>query len=265
MKLYSLLILAIIFNLVSNAQSRDDNYRDGSAKQLKGKVFTVVCFTSVGKHEWKTEEKQLAIYKMREACKWLQNQAEINGVKVNFYDTASEEQQEIKVDKIYQWKGEGKDTGNLGVKVLYAAGHKDLMAYYDSLMNYTHCDNIQVIIFPKISGRSYGRFYKKGTDKSKYYLECATVYETDYRGNEIRISTIAHEMLHLYGAWYLYQSHVQQEGVEKKSKSILTHSIMLDDVNDLEHKMVDQVTAYLIGWYPTYEPCYEYFRPKDRN
>jgi len=264
MKQLLLLVTTLIFTGFLYAQPNDDNWRDGSAKQLKGKVFTVCCFVSSGKHSWKKSEKEIALFKLREAYKWLQSQAESNGVKVNFYDTATSDDADIKVDKIYQWKGEGKDTGNLGVKVLNAAGHPTLMSYYDSLLQYTHCDNIQVILFPAISGRSYAASYRKGGDKEKRFLECVTVYQTDYRGNDIRISTIAHEILHLYGAWDLYQSHNQQEGVEKKSKSILLHSIMLDDINDFNGRIVDEVTAWLIGWFPTYYPYYENFRPKNR-
>ena len=220
MKLYITLFIAIIYTVICHAQTKDDNWRDGSAKQLKGKVFTICCFVSTGKHNWKPEEKEVVLYKMREACKWMETQADNNGIKVHFYDTATELQEDIKVDKIYRWKGEGKDTGNLGVKVLYAAGHKDLLAYYDSLLSYTNCDNIQIIIFSKTSGRSYATSYRKGYDKPRRFLEFATVYETDDWGYEINKGTIAHEILHLYGAWDLYQSFIQKKGVEEKSKSI---------------------------------------------
>ena len=264
MKRLLLLVTTLILTGSLYAQPNDDNWRDGSAKQLKGKVFTVCCFVSAGKHSWKKDDKEVALYKLREAYKWLQSQAESNGVKVNFYDTATSDDADIKVDKIYQWKGEGKDTGNLGLKVLQAAGHNNMMAYYDSLLQYTHCDNIQVILFAKIAGRSYACPYKKGMVKQHRYLECTTVYETDSRGTDFKVSTIVHELLHLYGAWDLYQSHSQQENVEKKSKSILGRSIMLETYYGLEGKIVDEVTAWLIGWFPTYYPFYENFRPKDR-
>jgi len=52
MKQLLLLVTTLIFTVFLYAQPNDDNWRDGSAKQLKGKVFTVCCFVSSGKHFW---------------------------------------------------------------------------------------------------------------------------------------------------------------------------------------------------------------------
>jgi hypothetical protein len=97
-----------------------------------------------------------------------------------------------------------------------------------------------------------------------FFVEGAVVYEQDNSGNGVVSSVIAHEILHLYGAWDLYQTFTQSAENEERARRLFPSSIMrriADDINELE---VDEVSAWLVGWKPNRLAWYESLRPKRR-
>jgi hypothetical protein len=80
-------------------------------------------------------------------------------------------------------------------------------------------------------------------------------------GIELIHSMIAHEVLHLYGAWDLYNSYVQTHDVASKAQQLFPNDIMLRTSYNLAELQVDALTAWRIGWSDKKESWYEWFRP----
>jgi len=76
-------------------------------------------------------------------------------------------------------------------------------------------------------------------------------------------SIIAHEILHIYGAWDLYTTYAQTREKQTKATELYPDDIMLRVGYDMEILKVDRLTAWLLGWNTQEEEIFEWFRPGD--
>ena len=71
-------------------------------------------------------------------------------------------------------------------------------------------------------------------------------------------STVAHEMLHLFGAEDFYAEGDQRNGRAYLASIYYPYGIMYQGYYDISYNYVDQFTAYAVGWID-YTPnvCYD--------
>ena len=236
----------------------------GSAKSLKGDTYVLCCFISDENHDWTSQEKMDVSGRYREALNWIKNQAvQYNDtVYLNFEIGTYGYSADIKLDNIEYGTGSGKEDARMVTRVLQKVGYSNSMSFYKWVTENTKCTNAFVLIFVKGQGRGYAMVFKtKESNEQIYFMEGAMLYEKRSNNYNTTPSEIAHEILHLFGAWDLYTTFEQTKDREDKAREMFPNSIMLrasPNINDLN---VDEVTAWLIGWKDDSKPWYEWFRP----
>jgi len=244
---------------------KEANLPYGSAGNCLGKSLLVNCFiTEVGSN-WSDQEKEIILEKEKEGIEWLINQAIIWGKpELSFKIINFTKEHDILLASIpkINWINVGTTK-----YVLHAAGYEDIFPLYDSLKKKYDVDNVLFLFFSTTEGRSFAQPVTKkivNFDRENY-IEGAIVYKT-YRDNEkvLRNGTIIHEILHLYGAWDLYNPKKEWQ-IDNTIYAHYARSIMLNGrKNDLSNVIIDPLTAWRIGWSKNYFDWFEIFRKKGR-
>ncbi len=240
-------------------------WRSGSAKEFRNKVFTVVLFVSTEDDNWNIKEKDGLINQLHEAEIWLKNQAEHYSVSLKFASSILGYDQDIKLAALKRGTASGKEPVDWVSVVLKQAGYAGNVKFYNKTMAENNCDNLQLIIFVKGKGTSYSMAYSSKMNKELYFLEGSVLYEKYWNDEKIYTATIAHELLHLYGAWDLYKTFAQSDEAAEKAKKLWPQSIMRMVSYDINELNVDELTAWLVGWTDTAKNWYESFRPANKE
>jgi len=235
----------------------------GSAKKLQGKVHVINVFISDDKLGWNTQDKELVLNEQDYAFRWMQGQAQVfsNNSDLSFTTTNIGLEKDVKVDNIYADKNP-KFRYPLSVWALYWAGYRQFDNFYDSVKQVNLADNILVMVFAKKVGRSFAQHAYDDNKKNPFFLEGAIVYSDTYWGSGLAIATIAHEMLHLFGAWDIYFKTSQSPEIEKNAKAIFPNSIMLDNNKKISGLAIDKMTAWCVGLTDVYLGWYDFFKPR---
>jgi hypothetical protein len=157
-------------------------------------------------------------------------------------------------------KGNGMYV-NWGSDLLKKIGYKSSMDLWSWVKKKTDCTNLQVIVYSNTTGVSYTLPYRQELNADKYFVEVAFLHRYHPTGPELYPSTIAHENLHLYGAWDLYNSYRHKYDVASKVKEYFPNDIMYRNSYDLAQMEINELTAWRIGWTEEEEPWYEWFKP----
>ncbi|CAH0994929.1 hypothetical protein EMA8858_01044 [Emticicia aquatica] len=256
------LVFTISFFISSISLAQNvGRWRAGSGNKLEGKVYTLSCFISGPDDEWSYDEKTEVLKKLDEAHQWLVSQAAKSGVALAFEGGNFGLKKDIKLEQIERGTASGNEKTDLVSVVLKQIGYKNPLSYYEWVKTNTKCRNTQVIIFTKGKGNGYAMPSSTEMNKELYFVEGAILYEKYLDGQELVPSSIAHEILHIYGAWDLYKTFAQTQERENRARKLFPNSVMLRTSYDSNELEVDEVTAWLIGWNDTPKDWYEWFRP----
>ena len=196
-----------------------------------------------------------------EATDWLVAQARRYGVTIDFDGGHFGLNEDIKLDYIGYGTGSGNENVQMVSNVLLKIGYTSPMQFYNWAMANTKCDNVIVLIFTKGSGVSYAMAYGNGMNSELYFTEGVMIYERYSNGLELLPATIAHELLHVFGAWDLYETFRQTRRAEELARIHFPNSIMLRIAYNINDLIVDQLTAWRIGWNTNPEPWYNNLNP----
>lgn len=177
-------------------------WRAGSALKLIGTVYTLRCFVSGPDEEWTYDEK-LSMLKMLKECQdWIKKQALQYSCTVDFDESGDFGlKKDIKLPSVERGTASGNEAVDWVSKVLYKVGYKSTLDLVEWVNRNVSSENIQVIIFVKGKGNPYAMASSSDMDKEKYFVEGIVMYEEYNGGEKLAASSIAHELLHLYGAW----------------------------------------------------------------
>ncbi|MDP4208046.1 MAG: hypothetical protein Q8928_04445 [Bacteroidota bacterium] len=254
-----ILSLAILtsFSLFSQNLER---WRAGSALSLGGKVYILSVFVTTPKEKWTYDDKIKLISRQILAQDWLVKQAKEYGVQLSFLNGFYGVKTDMVVDEIISNKEhEGRvDWVNY---ILTKAGYKSPADFQERLKNtYSDCDNSLVIIYANTKGRSYAVPFHTGMNKNKYFVEGCCVYRY-YKGVELLPATIAHEILHLFGAWDLYKDGAKTLERANRAWELFPHDVMREGSYDINNLKIDRLTAWLVGLTPYKESTFDWFNP----
>ena len=257
------LIILSILTLSMHAQN-NDRWRAGSAKDLSGEVLYLVCYISTPGDSWSKQEKDEMLSKVCDAENWLTLQAEKFSVGITFENVLLNEGNDIIFDTIEPGLALGKERVDWVFRVLKKLGYKNAKQAYRRIKKKYETDNNVVLIMSKVGGRSYSMRYAKGYSKKKYFMEGAIIYHNYPNGALIPLAAvIAHELLHLYGAWDLYTTYAQTIERQQKAQELYPNDIMLRVDHNNNSLNINNLTAWLIGWNKKQEDIFEWFRPSD--
>ncbi len=135
------------------------------------------------------------------------------------------------------------------------------MQCYDQLMGYDGVDNVLVLsLINKVGRNSSFQFSVKHilSGMEDYFLESAYIFKEQEWG-PVTPQSIAHEILHLYGAWDLYGGQVSEEA-DRFAKENYPYEIMLQVRDPLKDLDISPLTAWLIGLSPEVKDWFWLFK-----
>ncbi len=118
-----------------------------------------------------------------------------------------------------------------------------------SLKNQIKVKQIAYLIVVDKEGRSYK--YSYVTEDAKQIEFCVFFDDTLKYDETTCCSTIAHELLHLFGAEDFYDPYGEMPERAKLAKELYPDDIMLSLVNDVNNAKIGTYTAYSVGWTDT--------------
>ncbi len=264
-KLYALgFILLLLYPFLEANCQPADRWQAGSASTLKGETISFFCFLETNENPWTSAEREKTINLLGQSQSWLAEQANSWNVSLTCESVDLLEGETLKIMTIPSGTGSGAERVDWASLVLKHAGFRNAKHAYKKLSKAFQSKNIQLLIFAKEDGISYAMRYAKGMNKKKYFLETMLIYQRYDNGAEMPVEAIiAHETLHLYGAWDLYATYAQSREKQEAATIRYPNDIMLRVGYDMDTLKVDKLTAWLIGWNQTEEREFEWFRPTD--
>lgn len=204
-----------------------DNMGKGVCEVMTGDVLVLTVFVGDGESVWSDEETERVKAKQAEEIAGLEASAEGYGVSLDvtaIYDAVSVPEV-LERDDYVTWTSD----------ILEKIGLVSLQQFDEVLTERYGCDSAAVMFYFNKAERSFAapsRFARTS--------EFTVIYGADS-------DAFTHELCHLFGARDLYYP----EAITQAAKETLGESVMLDS----RGRVIDSLTAYLIGWTPTPEPA----------
>lgn len=241
----------------------------GSAKTLNGRILVLSIFVGPHADPWLPSEIERQKEKVFEAERWLQAQALRYGKNVKFVNTAfgsdgsfldfempREEDSEMAK---YRYPG----------KVLVKMGFRNKNAFMNWARTRMGCEQSLAIVFSNTDGRSYASPVTKDLhayDANEFTMECCFLYRYHSGTSvETNAAAVAHEMLHLFGAWDLYELDDADHDRAVKTSLMFPNSVMLNPHRDIWETQIDEINAWLIGLKEEGKDWYRWFEPYQGN
>lgn len=235
----------------------------GTAETLRGRVLTVSVFTSDAHHSWEEHDKQRMLSLTRTAQEFLLRESKAWEVELSFAN------HEIGLDRDVRFSlppdVRGYSHRSWVREMLRSRDVGDLEAWVDGLRAKYGADQVHIVVFPKTRGRSYAMPYDEGVasweddpkeDAFDDELEATIVYAERSFGSAQEATTIAHEILHLYGARDLYES--PRFGRERYMLARIHHQRdIMHTTGNIWTLEIQGYTAWLLGWTQCRRPWFD--------
>lgn len=270
--------ILILFHLFGSTQIRIDttryfdSYGYGSVKLLSDKpMLKISVFISDENSDWKPSEKKRLLRLERKALKWIEKQARGYGL-VQLDITAKDY---FTGDKDFEIKTYPKSTGwTINQDSIELGNDAVLKKFWKTIRHSKMSNNLSSEELESYSGGYFVLMYYKRYATAKAspdysYGRASKLPEYIYfsnrnaNGKKLTKQTIAHEILHLFGAWDFYYTSIT---LDKKTSDMIAklypNSIMLKVNKSLSSLTIDPITAWRIGLSETIEPWYLEIVPK---
>ena len=253
----------------SGPDTSEDTINVGSAKVLSGRIFVLSVFASHPSSLWIPSEIEDMKRKLFEAERWLQHQARRYGKNVEFHNSGYG-LGGLFIDRDIPLSYPAANSYHYPGSVVRKIGFENHDAFMGWVQRETGCPQCLVVCFAHQQGRSYAApttwpYFK--ANPATNTLEACLVYWKDINGSLSSSTSIAHEMLHLFGAWDLYGYYGDLDQVHNDTNRALLagkmfpRSIMHHSSQDIWALDIDEVSAWLVGLKPVGKDWYKWFEP----
>jgi hypothetical protein len=228
------------------------SYNAGNCKRLAGKPFVMVIYLDDDVSNWTEEE--VHVYNERlinPALDFLDDNAAKWGVnlcmKTGYYASYGHPEEPVKYDGVVENFNDGNTSDDILDQAALSLGYASKEDMHDHLVEFAQTEQIAYVVMLDKGGRSYScpRSGRNRSVTNDYELEYAVVFSgfTD-TSRDSASDTIAHELLHLFGAEDYYYPDSRKALAEK----YYPEDIMLCAMSDLEYFTLGEYTAYTLGW-----------------
>lgn len=237
-----------------------DDEAEFRTSRLHGRVFTAIVWIESPGSRWSLEEKRMAERAVRSAEAWIMRQAQHWGTNLKFV-TDARRHFVARLPKLPRGYGAGEDH--------------DVEAWIDLITPYVdwrspgefltqvqidmQVDHAHLLLLVRREGRSYAATSRGGQDEFDALSVAVCFFDGD--GTGVLPATVAHELLHLYGAWDLYESPYNSRAQAAHAKRLFLNDIMQASSPSINELAVKDLTAWRLGWRHTGPSWFEYFAP----
>ena len=220
----------------------------GSARHLSGNICVLYLFVGTETSKWSQDEIEATAQKLYAAEDWLKAEALRYGKKVEFHNYSIKRQL---TDNNIPSDPFKSDAVNYPKTVLRRFGYNSNRELRNILTRKTGCQQFLVLVFPRVAGRCFASAVNRNmarNDSGRSLPECCMLYHiSNDTGRELQVGRIAHEMLHLFGAWDFYAVNADDKERSEKAAELYPTSIMLRSYGDISERTIDPLTAWLTG------------------
>ena len=216
----------------------------GFAKTLRGSIC--VCTFFVSEKNWKNDQYH-KIYKknLKIAEEWLTREAKKYGSKITFENIYPLGDTAVTIDKIYGLNETDPDAYGSFRKVLKSMGLTS-KEFKKKLRYETQCENIVTNFIIDCDGRSYCFLDYVGSREDDYH-DFTWIFKTGW-GEPNPPGVIAHEMLHAFGAFDLYEREDYRKEQSNAVKKYYPDEIMYTGAyNNMDKCYISPITAWKVG------------------
>ena len=237
-----------------------DTKNIGSASILDGRVRLAVVFVSDENSNWSLKEQRVQMRRLKRGEDWITTQAFTNKISPPRYiHRVYGRWRNIKLNELPAGTGSGNENVEMVHLISGKLGFDSPQQWHEQFSD----DQFVVILFLKRDGVSYAIPQETGLD-SRYNIEGIVLYDNFEPDIPNCATCMAHELLHVFGAWDMYESfQITKEQMDLASQ-IYPNSIMLRTSYNPEELTMDPVTCWRIGWCSKPEEA-ETFRPGPRD
>ena len=229
----------------------DPDQNVGSAKRLTGECMFFNIFIDDPESSW-DEESIAGYYKMQdEALRYLEEQAALFGHELTCFATSAEDALYLKTDTYISGDPDYNFWLDLYLMDTEYGGANGLLEALLVWADDPDYDNYGLLININKQGRSYAIPYNYlEYPNGDYYAERTVIYySTDYNYDYVLVSaTIAHEILHIFGAVDLYYPN---DGDDIRKEIIIQYfpfELMHYIPYQMDGATISAFTAFRIGW-----------------
>lgn len=207
----------------------------GSVKELDGRICVVKYFLSYPDDLWTELERDVVTERVFEAEVWLKREAAKFGKEVVFTNCSIGNSGKCyTLDYIPTDSDDDDNDDNLFQKAMRGIKWNDHDAFIERMKEEYDCESVLVMLMVKATGRSWAYPYSRNyTNKGKTQqaLESAVIFKDKrYKDGTVaplKATTVAHEILHLCGAWDLYyEEGIQDHEHADKAEELFPNSIV---------------------------------------
>ncbi|KAA3637962.1 MAG: hypothetical protein DWQ02_05860 [Bacteroidetes bacterium] len=222
---------------------------------LTDKIYFLNLFVDTEHDSWDSDEIEAFFEKFEESLIWIEDQAYTYSKEVAFDNDYFffDNQETVYLEEVER----GYGAIQLIQDVLYDRGYNSLEHFLDRNRFEEPLSKLKIILFVKSKGRSHANNHLRIEN-----VDIAIVYYQRRSGTPTDKYVMAHEILHLFGAWDLYYGKRQTKATAAKAKELFPKSIMIGHYSPRSSMEVDELTAWLIGWTEKHHPEYSQFNPR---
>lgn len=229
------------------------NYGLANCRKLEGNPVVVLLFMDDDESHWNADEiSTFTEEHILLGLNYLENNAKKWGVDLDFVVESHSTHlgaYELKYEGIVNTNlyvgGSSKDVLDQAAQDMGCDSNWELYSYYKS--KYPN-DDIIFLNFLNKSGISYTR-HAISTGYLEYSEHCVIFadywgFPPETRKYGSRAATVAHEILHLFGAEDFYSSSAR----EALANKLYPNDIMLWQYDDINDNLIGDYTAFSVGW-----------------
>lgn len=234
-----------------------DTKQVGSARELTGCTHFVIVFVSDADSEWSLIEQWKMKRLIKGAERWIKVQHRVHRQqepRPRFSHSTIGRWRDIHFERMPAGTRSGTEAIDLVQKVSQQLGYPST----ENWQRQYNSDQFAVLILMKRDGASYAIPQEHGLN-SQFDVEGAVLYQAFDADTPNCATCIAHEILHLFGAWDLYRTFQTTVEQERLAQKLYPNSIMLRTSYNPYELTMDPVTCWRIGWCtkPTHAHVFE--------
>ena len=246
----------LLFLITSSIQAQV--YRPSKVKQylsLSDEVHILSFFIDTRYGYWEQEELDYFYKELLKSQEWLKKEASFYNQQLTFDNDHFLANKSIVYLDDLQRGTNPKQTIN---QIMQALNYQDLDDFLDYNRFNLKEDKLKIVTFVKSNSRSHAYNYWSVED-----MDLAVVYFNSTYGQITDNYVISHELLHQFGAWDLYyeRGKSQTEESGKKALENYPNDIMLNTHANKEALIIDELTAWRIGW-TAYKAEFDLYDPR---
>lgn len=230
-------------------------------RSLIGEVYILPFFVDTRYGEFETEEVEYYLEELDRAQAWIKEASEeYYDIELELIDDYFDTREEvIYIPEIYM-----NTSFRIKNRIAQELGYNSIDEFIEFYNFEKEKHKIIVLCFVKQEGRSHAYDANRSVFSKSNTIDHAIIYCHTKYGSATSYKVIAHEMLHMFRAWDLYEGLPQNPTKAEILKEKYPNSIMLSTYNN-DNPVLDEINAWRIGWNLKPEREFMKFKPEYRK